>query len=629
MSKIIGTIGKIAGVVAPFLPPPLNAVATAVAVVAGTVSQLTAKKPPVRGAVNASQIAVEAPLGCIIGRSYSGGSIEYDKGYGATLDGVPNPYRLIVMSYGVGPCEACEAKTLDFSAQTFSGTAATGFWAGFLWAAAQLGAQPEAAALVPQFSGAPGWTASSKLSGTAAVAWSFKFDKKGKKWPNGIPPLGAIWRGPAVYDARLDSTRPGGSGSCRADDEDTWVFDANPALHAATYIIGRHQNGVKVFGIGDDPDSIDWVAFNAWANVCDVNGWEANGEIFESGREGERMANLRTICEAGAAEPIMTGAGWTVRYQAPRVPLDTITRDDYADAEGSFDAIRDSRDRPNGLIPKIRSEDHRWEMTSGELIQYAAYVTEDGEEITQENVLQLVTDADQGAQLTAYRLLDGRELGPIELPLKARFRDYTAGNVLVWDDPDEGIDEMMVEILGVRFDATNMVTTLTLASVTEGKDDFALGRTGTLPPAPTLTPPEDVAAVGAAIIDNREADAVTVVASGIGSGAFPDVLTSSDAGASATVSVAAHDKLYADGVVAAISAGSVTGLAFESLFHICYDDPTRAGGAVTFIAEAAQADAMDTVANPGRVYLGPIITPANGGPSYRGGTLTGEYEVEP
>lgn len=506
MAKALRAVGKIAGVVATvasFIPggQAIAAAAAAVSAVANTGAQLLAKKPPVRGAVNNVLVASEGPMACIIGRSYYGGQLTYDRGYGPTIDDVPNPYRFLVASYGIGPAESIENILIDFAPISFSGTAATGFYAGFLYASKQLGAQPESAALAPQWSGAPDWGSTSKLSGKIAVGLSAKWDKKGKKWPNGLGQPGIVGVQRKAYDPRLDSTQPGGSGSCRANDESTWVNDANAALQAGTYILGRRQNGMHVFGIGDTVDAIDVPTLMAWANVCEVNGWEANGVLIESGQPGERWANLKRLCAAGGCEPIQLGTGYSFRYQAPRVALDTITKDDYADAEISYDAVTWSRERPNGLIPKIRSESHKWELTAGTLIQYADYVTDDGQSITQEAVWEMVTDSGQGAELTAYRLLDQRELGPFDLPLKWRMRSYAPGSLLVWNDPELGIDNITVEVLRRSIDVVARRVTLTVQSKTDGKDDFALGKTTTLPPAPTLTPPSDVATVVGGAID--------------------------------------------------------------------------------------------------------------------------------
>ncbi|MFG5445095.1 hypothetical protein ACFJZM_13600, partial [Enterococcus faecalis] len=85
-----------------------------------------------------------------------------------------------------------------------------------------LGECPESTALAPQWAGATGWGSTSKLSGQAAIGWSFLFDKEGKRFASGLPQLGAYGQWVKVYDPRLDSTFPGGSGSHRVDDETTW-----------------------------------------------------------------------------------------------------------------------------------------------------------------------------------------------------------------------------------------------------------------------------------------------------------------------------------------------------------------------------------------------------------------------
>src|SRR5690606_580392 len=179
----------------------------------------------------------------------------------------------------------------------------------------QLGERPEADALAPQFSGAPDWGSDYKLSGFAAIGYSLKWDKDGKRFPGGqMPTIGAVWEGVKVYDPRLDSTYPGGSGSHDIGDETTWEYSRNPALHALAYAYGRYVNGVKVFGVDLGEAAIDVAAAVAWANVCDANDWTVNGTIYEP---GDKWNNLKRICEAGAGEPVMIGGVLSFDYQTP------------------------------------------------------------------------------------------------------------------------------------------------------------------------------------------------------------------------------------------------------------------------------------------------------------------------
>src|SRR3546814_4163680 len=81
-----------------------------------------------------------------------------------------------------------------------------------------------------------------------------------------------------VYDPRLDSTYPGGSGPCRPLQENTYVYSENPWLHALTWALGRWQNGKKVIGVGMAPFQIAMASFVDAANIADLNNWKRSEE---------------------------------------------------------------------------------------------------------------------------------------------------------------------------------------------------------------------------------------------------------------------------------------------------------------------------------------------------------------
>lgn len=83
-----------------------------------------------------------------------------------------------------------------------------------------------------------------------------------------------------------------------------------------------------------------------------------------------------------------------------------------------------------------------------------------------------------------------------------------------------------------------------------------------------------------------------------------------DAGASATVNISAHSRLYGDGTTVAVNSGSVTGLAYSTSYYIYYDDSIRAGGAVTYHVTTAIGSAAQSGVNPNRHYVGAVVTPA-------------------
>lgn len=90
-------------------------------------------------------------------------------------------------------------------------------------------------------------------------------------------------------------------------------------------------------------------------------------------------------------------------------------------------------------------------------------------------------------------------------------------------------------------------------------------------------------------------------------------LSAEDVGADCTIFVAAHDRNYLAEAAVPVSAGSITGLAFSTLYYVYYEDPTFAGGAVTFLATTEQSDAVSSLTNPTRHVIGSVTTPADGG----------------
>lgn len=578
------------------------AIATVVSGVAGIGAQLLTKPPPARGSETKIQIGVEPPAPYLMGEAYSAGILRHDVGYGATLKKVPNPYRwMVIVASVAGPLTACTPQ-VDF--------APVGSWyTGYLTTDTQLGAAPEASALVPPYGTAPGWTSSSKLSGLGAIGWNLKFDKDGKRFASGLPMLGAVWQGVRVYDPRLDSTYPGGAGNHRIDDESTWAYSDNPALHAIAYAYGRTQNGKKVFGIGQPVEGIDLTRFVAWANVCEANSWRLSGTIYEP---GDRWANLKDIMSAGCGEPVVTGGMLSVRYRAPQVSLATVTEDDLADDDASITAMQSYRDRINGIVPKYRNPDANWEFTSAEKVSVSTYVTEDGEEKVEERQWNLVRDVDQVAQLAAYALVDARELGPIEITLKPQWRWVKPGECLTLELPSLDFEGDAV-ILRREIDPATMKVKLTLIGETAAKHAYALGLTGTPPPTPAL---------------GQTAQERDELASAAGDpvGYDPTLIKTSNqdlvsiTGTDTAITIGNHNRIYADKTVA-VTGATIGSLAASTRYYLYYDDLDRVGGAVTWNATTDFFTAQNDETNPGRHFSGWITTAASGGTSDGGGSL--------
>lgn len=524
MAKTLNKVATVVGVVASIaavIPGPWQPIAAIVAVaanVAASASAMAIRKPPALGNTTQILIGPNLPMPYAMGRTYVGGNLMLDVGYGATLSDVPNPYRsMVIVGAQGGPVDSFEAFQADFETITFSGAAATGYYGGFLWRSTQLGATPEGAALAGPHGAIPGWGAAYKLSGYAAWLVTMKFDRKGTVFASGVPQFGMIGKWAKTYDPRLDDTYTGGAGDHRFDDETTFEWSENPGLHGPTYARGRYQGDDvrKVIGCGFGQDAIDWPAWVAFANVCDANGWVLGGTIFEAPGQS-KWDNLKRICAAGGAEPVFVGGLLSVRYPSPKTALDTITADDLADGDCVVPAMKGWKDRKNGIIPRYRSEEHKWEYVQSDLVSVEDYVTEDGEEKNEERQFDLVQDKDQAAQLAAYELVDSREFGPIVLPCKPRLIEYKPGEALEVDIPELGLNEQLCVIKGRSIDPATAIVTLTLESETTAKHAFALGLTGTAPPTPTITTGEEM---------DEIAQASATVATFEGQSIMPDLST--------------------------------------------------------------------------------------------------------
>lgn len=616
MSKVLGTIGKVAGVIA-LIPSPIQPIAAAVAIVASVGSALLAKPPRRTGSSTDITIGANMPSPQILGECYYGGNRVLQVGYG-TDDKIKNAYAGIVDVYSVGgPVNALVGAYTDFTLQTFTGTMANGYYVHNLYRRAQLGQSPEPSALTPNWAGCPDWGAAYKLSGMAAIFWGARFPAKGDVFRSGLPQFGAVWRGVPAYDPRYDGTYPGGAGAQRwaspanvaAFDaaKGSWGYTRNPGLHALRYALGSWERGPGAgttyqltFGMGLPIDGIVVADFVEFANVCDANGWTVNGVIFEP---GDRWENLKNICAAGAAEPCIKGGRLGLRITAPRVSLDTITEADLADDDVKVPATRSYRERLNTIVPKYKSSAHKWEYVASNPVKVLDYVTQDGEERSEERQYNLVAGdagaATQAAQLGAYDLVGGRERAPFDIALKPRLRRYRPGDQLNVHLPRSRLINQPCVILRRRFDPATMKVTLTMREEIVAKHAFALGQTGTTPPAISIYGPED---------NDETANGTTAGLGGarqISSQSVPFPLTSD----TSHIYVAAFAGVV-DGISISFPAGTLSGLA-DSTFHGVFFAP--ASTAFSAVAAPALAQFEDSAL----VFIGWQATSSGGStPTY-------------
>ena len=493
--KVVRTAVQVIGfvaTVASFIPGPHQAIAQIVAAAAAVVSAGLAvmAKPPrpggAQGLLTSYRLDPAAPIPYMIGRTQFAGYCVHRDTWGPE-----NKKQVFVSVYSLGPIQQIEKFTADRREVIIGADeAAIGAWADHMWLRTQLGECPSPKLDPPAAKHRPGgeyempnWGPNAKLSGLAASMWIMTWDKDQKYFTNGPPVPGIIAKGVKVYDPRLDSTFPGGSGACRPLQENTYVYSETPHLHALTYALGRWQNGKRRFGIGFPLDAIDVQYFAEAASIDESNGWTVGGVTFSN---EDKWNTLKLIMQAGGGQPITLGGRLSGLQSSPKVSAATITSDELV-GPASVVATQSQRSRLNGGIPRYRSEAHEWEVVAAQAVRVPAYVTQDGGERTREFVFDLVQNATQARQLTAYQLTELREFGPIELTLKIRWQGLRPGDCATLNIPELGLNNQKVIVLTRSFDVERGGVVMTFRSETDSKHSFALGQAAGAPPMPELS----------------------------------------------------------------------------------------------------------------------------------------------
>lgn len=525
-----------------------SAIAAGFSVAASIGAGLLAKKPSGGGGSQTDWSAdPNASIPILFGRTGVAGNITYRKVSG---DSDKNKYETINTVLSLGPVASIDTLYCDRKPVSFSGASASGApYSQRLWMVKQLGACPESGVLNTGVGNKPGWTAAHKMSGLAADQVTMLYDASGKNTFTTEPQMLRVGHWILAYDAREDSTYPGGSGLQRADDETTWQWSNNPYVVGVTWALGWHQNGKRRGGVGLRPDQIDIGSFVEASNIADINGWTLGGQVTSRDDKWEVM---KAILQAGGGEPIRDGAILSCIIQAPRVSIATIGAGDLI-GKASVPRSRPRKERINGIIPKYRSEEHFWEQVSGTVARIGAYVSEDGGTRTQEieyPLVQVETGADvsQATQLAGYDVELSRERMPITLPLKLRWIGYRSGDCISCAIEELGLTDVQLIIIKRSLDPASGAVTLTVRTEDPTKHARVFALTGDLPP------------VGAFFRPDVPGDYVSAPASRaahrIVSQTVPYPVTSDDD----SISIAAFSAVLDDGRTIAFPVGTIGAL---------------------------------------------------------------------
>lgn len=144
----------------------------------------------------------------------------------------------------------------------------------------------------------------------------------------------------------------------------------------------------------------------------------------------------------------------------------------------------------------------------------------------------------------------------------------------------------------------------------EAAQDSMLSQIATILGLTTALDAAVTAAQDAADTATAAAAGANSVASLTNSGVTGLTLSASDAGANATITISGHTRVYGDGTAVSVTGGTVTGQPYSTTVFIYYDQPSRLGGAVTFLATTSDTTAAQT---GDRHLVGRVTTPAAAG----------------
>ena len=462
-----------------------------VAAAAAAATKMLTPKQRAEGSSTAFRLDIDAGIPFAFGTVGVGGVLAYRKSFGAT-----NRYQALVSTLsGAGPIKSFVSFAADDEVTTFGANdvATSGDHAGAMWCQRKVGTQPQTNLTSPtglELSvTAPGWTSAHDMSGRACVMWTLFENSKMTEFKGGVPKPLHVIEGKYGYDPRLDSTYPGGSGSCRLLTPSTWVWITNPAIAALNWAIGMWEGagggsyGVPyacslVGGIGSSLDGIDVPAFVNAANIADANSWTV--AAYPSTKD-DKYAVLTNMLQAAGAEPARkAGKISCVAFGEEQASVLNVTA---ADTSGPVEvALGQSRlERINTVLPRYYSAAHRWEMTQAAPVSKAAWVTEDGGKRSRGLDYPYVPDADQAAQLAYYDIANAREAISGTVTFKPHMRRIEPGDCFTFTEPGFLLSGIKVKCLRRSYDPMTGAVRVTFRQETDAKHAAAMAETGTAP----------------------------------------------------------------------------------------------------------------------------------------------------
>lgn len=338
--------------------------------------------------------------------------------------------------------------------------------------------------------------------------------------PQGPPNLSALYRGARVYDPRLDSTVPGGSGAHREATPSTWAWSENPALHAYHY--ARLDTGWDV-----PADEIRTADVMTAAAACDVataftlrkpddSTEVVNLPRYRSGTyiagDADKRAAMDELIDAMAGREGWAGGQWRLRAGVMNTPVFEVTADWLArplgdDAQAQAGGVvrmsngvpRDQR--VNRVGGQCADPDQRWQIVPFPAVEDPVLIAAKGlHEL--EVQLPAVNHVAHAQHLASVRIRQAQAALRMELSCSLHAWGCELLDVGTVTLPRYGMAGKTVEVTGWRWHPTEVVR-LQAAEITQAIFDPVAELAGRDPASnSTLPRPWDVETIGTPSVES-------------------------------------------------------------------------------------------------------------------------------
>lgn len=353
-----------------------------------------------------------------------------------------------------------------------------------------------------------------------------KPDEEHPEWPGGRPRFLFVVKGKKCYDPRLDATVPGGSGDCRWDDPDTWVWSENPAVCRLNWVYGVYANDQVtnpahlLIGRGLSKAEAPPENIIAAANLCDELVDDAPRYTFNCPIYSQQpFIEVEEMFAAATGGQIVTREG-SVELEpgAAKSVVAEFTDDDLlAGSEVSWNqGVLSEADQEwvNTVVARYVEPTQKYADHSAPVIREATYILEDGKPREAQVTLRGVDNTAQAQRISQILLRLGRLWGRATVTLGPRFCEIEDGDWVNFvsarrfpDAPDNTVT-FRVEAYQINEKWQN---TLTLRQInSDVYTDLPLRPDYAEPYEPTEEPPD----IGSPEADNWTLTAISLASGG-------------------------------------------------------------------------------------------------------------------